>query len=176
VFTLRGHEGPIADALFSAYGSKIVTSGFDREAKVWDARTGELLFEVPGVVRIALGANNLLAGAPAAGGVRVWYLTMRKHLYDLPEHSLVGFSSDGTRLRTTSGSLPNLIQDPDGAFVLAAPAGRTTNSGTYGRAFPSRRVSARSSSSGSRAKSRSAPETARSIFAERRPTPTVPAP
>src|SRR5262249_13884405 len=38
--TLRGHTSPVGAVAFSPDGSRVVTGGADRTARVWDARTG----------------------------------------------------------------------------------------------------------------------------------------
>ena len=40
LMTLRGHTAPVYSASFSPDGSRIVTAGNDKTAKVWDARSG----------------------------------------------------------------------------------------------------------------------------------------
>ena len=46
--TLRGHGGGVESASFSADGSRIVTGSWDKTAKVWDAKTGEVLLTLNG--------------------------------------------------------------------------------------------------------------------------------
>jgi WD40 repeat protein len=41
---LKGHRGRVYSAAYSPDGSRIVTAGRDRTARVWDARTGRSLF------------------------------------------------------------------------------------------------------------------------------------
>lgn len=40
---LEGHEGEITKAVFNPQGTKILSAGFDRTARLWDAETGKML-------------------------------------------------------------------------------------------------------------------------------------
>ena len=46
--TLKGHDGAVDSAVYSADGPRIVTTSDDRTAKVWDAETGTELFTLIG--------------------------------------------------------------------------------------------------------------------------------
>ena len=43
LYDLDGHEGEIISLNFSSDGDRIVTGSFDKTAKVWDVRSGELI-------------------------------------------------------------------------------------------------------------------------------------
>jgi WD40 repeat protein/serine/threonine protein kinase len=61
IFTLYGHKSPVTSVAFSPDGTRIVTGSGDQiepfEAKVWDARTGMLLFDLKGLPQSVPGAN-----------------------------------------------------------------------------------------------------------------------
>jgi WD40 repeat protein len=42
------HKSPLSSAIFSPDGSRLVTAGNDRVAKVWDATSGKELFSLAG--------------------------------------------------------------------------------------------------------------------------------
>jgi WD40 repeat protein len=44
IFTLRGHTGILNSACYSSDGSRILTTSEDNTARVWDAKSGRLLF------------------------------------------------------------------------------------------------------------------------------------
>ena len=46
--TITGHRGSIHTAAFNHDGTRLVTTGADSTAKVWDAVTGEELFAITG--------------------------------------------------------------------------------------------------------------------------------
>ena len=46
--TLKGHDGMVFSAAYSADGKRIVTGGRDNAAKVWDANTGQELLTLKG--------------------------------------------------------------------------------------------------------------------------------
>ena len=46
--TLKGHDGAVDSAVYSADGPRIVTTSDDRTAKVWDAETRTELFTLIG--------------------------------------------------------------------------------------------------------------------------------
>jgi len=60
-FTLKGHTSAVTSVSFSPDGTRIVTGSDDNTAKVWDARTGELLPD-------AMVPNQLLKGPISPDG------------------------------------------------------------------------------------------------------------
>jgi WD40 repeat protein/serine/threonine protein kinase len=120
IFTLGGHRGPVTSVAFSPDGTRIVTGAGHQnvpfEAKVWDARTGMLLFdlkglppEVPGVniplVCVAFSADS--KRIVTAGGdktARVYDATTGALQLELKAHPgqlhCAAFSPDGTQIAT----------------------------------------------------------------------------
>jgi len=111
---LSGHEGTVGDIDVSADGRRIVTSGSDRQPRVWDAATGELLAVLdphPSWVagcRFTPDGRHIVTGCrdgivrvlPAQGGAaiaalvghvgRVWDVGL------LPDGDIVSSGRDGT--------------------------------------------------------------------------------
>src|SRR5262249_19041538 len=48
LLTLKGHTGGVRSASFSGDGTRVVTGSSDGTAKVWDAKTGALVFTLKG--------------------------------------------------------------------------------------------------------------------------------
>jgi WD40 repeat protein len=55
---LEGHTGRLMAAEFSPDGKTIVTASFDRTARIWESRSGELLRTISGVVHAATFAPD----------------------------------------------------------------------------------------------------------------------
>src|SRR5207249_1738048 len=77
--TFYGHTGSIISVAFSSDGKRLVSSGNDATARVWDVATGEeaLLIRAPErIVRIVLSPDDqrLIAGLQD-GTVRIWDAT-----------------------------------------------------------------------------------------------------
>jgi len=75
--TLVGHKAGLLSAKFNHDGSLVLTGGFDRDVRVWDAQTGECLVTHVGnrgAVNVArfLSRGFLLATAGSDGTARVW--------------------------------------------------------------------------------------------------------
>ena len=74
---LRGHEGSVVSAAFSADGSSVVTASYDRTARLWEAGTGKELAVLRGhegsVWSAAFGADgNRVVTASEDWTSRIW--------------------------------------------------------------------------------------------------------
>ena len=121
IFTLYGHKGPVTSVAFSPDGTRIVTGAGNQgepfEAKVWDARTGMLLFDLKGLPPSLEGINIPVVNVAfstdskrivTAGGnktARVYDATTGALQLELTEPKAqmiecAAFSPDGTRIAT----------------------------------------------------------------------------
>jgi WD40 repeat protein len=113
----RGHEGSVSGAVFSSDGSRIVTGSRDDTARVWDARSGSVIWVLRGhrgpITRIAFSGdgNRILTGS-TDGTVGLWDAAsgflikmLRGHEDGLRTHGVISdaaFSPDSKRIVTAS--------------------------------------------------------------------------
>ncbi len=109
---LRGHERWVAAVQFSPDGKRLVSGGEDESVKVWDARTGTLLWSVrengsavtavafsPDGKRVVAGRWDGVLKVRAAQDGRL-LTTLRGHAENI---TAVVFSPDGKRIASGSG-------------------------------------------------------------------------
>jgi WD40 repeat protein len=129
------HQGPIGRLRFSPDGTRLLTTSYDNQARLWEARSGTELarfsHDVP-VLRAAFSPDGALLafGTADAGGrseVTVWSADGSRH-HRFALHGTVQaleFSPDGTRLLAATAADEVSLWDPaSGAQVaqLAAAA------------------------------------------------------
>jgi WD40 repeat protein len=116
IFTLYGHKGAVTSVAFSPDGTRIVTgAGEPFQAKVWDARTGMLLFDLKGLPKTVPGMNFPVVCVAfsadskrivTAGGdntARVWDAktgALQLELKEKRQLNCAAFSPDGARIAT----------------------------------------------------------------------------
>lgn len=93
---LKGHHGEIMSLHYSPSGDKIVTSSMDSTVKVWDPRTGALLYTVDYV-------------SPVGRGQMPWMF----------DQESVAFSKDGGMLATTNGDAAKIRDASNGRLLQA---------------------------------------------------------
>ncbi len=126
VLTLRGHTKDVLGVAVSPDGSRIATSGNDLTVRVWDAATGDQLFQVqqPAALSLAFDATG---GRLVAGGadyvVRVWDARtgnpgpiLRGHTWNI---TATVFTPDGSRIVSGSWDRTAKVWDAQtGAEIL----------------------------------------------------------
>ena len=128
---LAGHEGPLWAARFSPDSARIATGGADGTARVWDARSGALMAELPGhtlgvwSLRFSPDGTRLVT-ASYDGTARVWDLTGSALRFTAQHQDAVfwaGFTPDGATLGTASRDRTVKLWDADsGALVRTIAA------------------------------------------------------
>jgi hypothetical protein len=108
---LKGHTGGVNSVAFSPDGTRVLAGGYDRTAKVWDARTGTPLLDLKGHARgvssVAFSPDGTrIATSSDDGTAKVWDARTGTPLLDLKGHtggvSSAAFSADGIRIVTGS--------------------------------------------------------------------------
>lgn len=148
------HHDGLSGAMFDPVGTLVATSSLDGSVRVWDANTGDNLFDtqahLDNVWSMAFSADgNLLATAgnstpddesPVPDQVAVWDVTTGNQLLVMDVQSQVyslAFSPDGSTLATGSGvSNVELWDVASGDNVTSLPhAPQTVNSSVESIAF-----------------------------------------
>jgi WD40 repeat protein/tRNA A-37 threonylcarbamoyl transferase component Bud32 len=142
IFTLHGHTDGLTGTAFSPDGQLLATASVDQSARLWDARSGELLLTLEGhadrVSGVAFSPDGrCLATASWDGSVRLWDVDSGELLLTLEGHgdrvSSVAFSPDGKRLATASWDLTARLWDVRSGELLLALQGH--RGAVYGVAF-----------------------------------------
>ena len=131
VATLKGHKDGgrfdrVLVARFSPDGSKVVTGGGDKTAKVWDAATGECLATLAGhtleVASAEFSADGkLVATGSYRGEIKIWNVGSGECVLDLKGMSTsdnpTHFSADGKRVVSPRMDTPAVWDVADGKLV-----------------------------------------------------------
>jgi WD40 repeat protein len=109
-----GHSGPLTACRYLPDGERFVTASTDATARLWSARTGEVLatfgHDSP-VLAVAVSADShFLAAALADGSGRVWSLDS---------------ATETCRLIGHQRALNSVAFSPDGQYVVTASEDRT---------------------------------------------------
>jgi len=106
-----GHAAALQSAVFSVDGKQIITGGWDRTVRVWEAESGNELQVLEGHTSIVRSIaqspdGRFLASSSLDSTVRIWDYTAGKNLHILRGHSAnvatAVFSPDGRKVLTAS--------------------------------------------------------------------------
>lgn len=108
--SIDAHAGQVYTAVFSPDGSRLLTAGQDRAAKIWDVATGRLLFNLEGHADTIWHAEfsadgSQLLTASSDGTVRIWETATGRLRFSLSHRDRVyyaAFDRRGDRLVTAS--------------------------------------------------------------------------
>jgi len=121
------HADLVVRARFSPDGSRVVTCGYDNQARLWDATSGQLLATLrhaSGVLRASFSPDGtLVATGTKAGEVTLWYARdgrELRHVDAAADLQVVEFSPDGARLLTATAQDAVAIWDVASGRLLRA--------------------------------------------------------
>ncbi len=122
------HDAGVTDAEFSKDGDRIVTSSYDRTARIWNVKDGSGIAVLKGhqdaLERAMFSPDGTqVVTAARDGTARIWNAGSGKQLYVLPlpgKFPTAMFSPSGTRVLTASeGSDPAIWDAQTGKKVVA---------------------------------------------------------
>jgi WD40 repeat protein len=130
--TLQGHTHSVQSAAFSPDGMRIVTASWDRTARVWDARTGQVVATLAhrALITSAMFSpdGKRIVTASADQTARVWDARTGQvvaRLGHTDSVSSAAFSPDGMRIVTASDDQTARVWSAGTAQVLATLRGHT---------------------------------------------------
>jgi tetratricopeptide (TPR) repeat protein len=115
--TLRGHDNGVEDSIFSPDGKRIISGGYDKTIKVWDAATGAELMTLCGHELYVQSLAFSLDGKRIVSGgydktIKIWDAATGDELMTLRGHkgcvNSVAFGPEGKRI--VSGSYDKTIK------------------------------------------------------------------
>lgn len=131
---LSGHGDRLTHAAISADGRRIVTSSYDKTARIWDTQTGRCRIVLAGHVGIINSAAFTPDGrhvitASEDHTVRIWEAETGRLLHSLTGHSApvnsVAVSGEGSRFVTTSNDATARIWEVETGRPLAELRGHS---------------------------------------------------
>jgi WD40 repeat protein len=138
--TLAGHEYIVLSAAFSPDGTRIVTTSYDRTARIWNAATGEQIAILEGHEHSVTYASfsrdgSRIVTASNDQTARVWDAVTLKQIAVMRGHTQMlhsaNFSPDGSRVVTAGGDNTARIWDAASGKEIAI-LGEKKSWGGYG--------------------------------------------
>jgi len=138
---LQGHTGSVYSAAFSPDGERVVTTSYDRTARLWDAKTGAALAVLQGHTGSVHSAafspdGERVVTASDDNTARLWDAKTGAALAVLEGHTgsvnSAGFSPDGTRVATASDDNTARLWDAKMGAALAVLEGHTDSVNSAG--------------------------------------------
>ncbi|MES2799800.1 MAG: caspase family protein [Bacteroidota bacterium] len=115
-----GHTGSLISAVFSSDGKMILTGSTDNTARLWDTKTGKLIYTLLGHSEAIISAEFNADGSKILTGsndntARIWDAKTGEQVVQLEEtiYALksVAFNADGSKILTTSWEKPPQLWD-----------------------------------------------------------------
>ena len=115
VFVLPGHTNRVRSAAFSSDGRRVVTSSYDKTARIWDAATGREILLLSG------HADRVVSAAFSPDGLRV-VTASYDHTAGIWD---AGTGHELTRLRGHTDRLLSVAYSPDGRRIVTTSLDKT---------------------------------------------------
>jgi WD40 repeat protein len=130
LLTLRGHASEVRSVVFSADGSRLVSSDI-AGARVWDVTTGREILSLPSTAYVFCATfspdGKRVATGHGEGSVVLWDASSGVKLQTLSGHKTcvwaIAFSPDGSRIASSERDEPGLVKDCE-VFVWDAATGQ----------------------------------------------------
>ncbi len=135
VAPLRSHTAPLLGVVFSPNGTRVLTTSYDKTARIWDAQTGKELHTLRGHTSWVESAvyspdGTHILTASNDNTARIWDAQTGKELHTLRGHTeevaSAVFSPDGTRVLTASSDTTARVWDAQTGKGIRTLRGHTS--------------------------------------------------
>lgn len=129
VKTLIGHKSDVNTACFSPDNSKILTSSYDKSAKIWNSETGEIIctFQNSTYYTASFNPDGTQIVTTSWDKIEVWDLKNKNLFLTIKGHSsdvfYTMFSPDGTQIVTASNDKTAKIWDSKSGKLIITLSG-----------------------------------------------------